>query len=118
MEKVTAADVQRVAKLYMGANNRTTGLFIPTEAPQYVTIPSTPDIAAMVKDYQGRKSIAQGEQFETTLDNIDKRTTRDETPSGIQTALLAKKSRGEQVVLSLSLNYGNAESLLKYDSAR
>ena len=117
VEKVTAADVQRVAKLYMGANNRTTGLFIPTEAPQYVTIPSTPDIAAMVKDYQGRKSIAQGEQFETTLDNIDKRTTRDETPSGIRTALLAKKSRGEQVVLSLSLNYGNAESLLKYDSA-
>jgi len=117
IETVTAADVQRVANQYLDSNNRTTGLFIPTEKPQQVNIPGTPDIAAMVKDYKGRESIAQGEKFEASLDNIEKRTTRAELSSGIQTALLPKKSRGEQVVLNLSLNYGNADSLSKSDTA-
>ncbi len=31
---VNAADLNRVAKLYFPANNRTVGLFIPSDAPQ------------------------------------------------------------------------------------
>ena len=116
-EKVTPADVQRVAALYTRAENRTIGMFIPTDKPSYVTIPDTGNIAAMVDGYKGRKAIAQGEKFEATLENIEKRTKLTTLQSGVQAALLPKKSRGEQVVLSLSLNYGTLKSLQGYDTA-
>jgi len=116
-EKVTPEDVQRVAALYTRAENRTIGMFIPTDKPSYVTIPDTGNIAAMVDGYQGRKAIAQGEKFEATLENIEKRTKLTTLQSGVQAALLPKKSRGEQVVLSLSLNFGTLTSLQGYDTA-
>jgi len=116
-EKVTPADVQRVAALYTRAENRTIGMFIPTDKPSYVTIPDTGNIAAMVDGYQGRKAIAQGEKFDATLENIEKRTKLTTLQSGVQAALLPKKSRGEQVVLSLSLNFGSLKSLQEYDTA-
>ncbi len=116
-EKVTPEDVQRVAAQYTRAENRTIGMFIPTDQPSYVTIPETGNIAAMVDGYQGRKAIAQGEKFEATLDNIESRTNLTTLKSGVQAALLPKKSRGEQVVLNLSLNFGTLESLQGKDIA-
>ena len=117
VEAVTPEDVQRVAKLYTKPENRTIGMFIPTDEPSHVTIPETGDIAAMVEGYQGREAIAQGEKFEATLDNIEKRTSLDTLQSGIQAAVLSKKSRGEQVVLNLSLDFGTIESLKGFDVA-
>ncbi|MDB4863486.1 insulinase family protein [Pirellulaceae bacterium] len=116
-EKVTPQDVQRVATLYTRPENRTIGMFIPTNEPSYITIPDTGNIAAMVEGYKGREAVAQGEKFEATLDNIEKRTDLTTLQSGIQAALLPKKSRGEQVVLNLSLNFGTLESLKGYDVA-
>ena len=116
-EKVTPEDVQRVATLYTRPENRTIGMFIPTNEPSYVTIPETGNITAMVEDYEGRATVAQGEKFEATLDNIEQRTDLTTLQSGVQAALLPKKSRGEQVVLNLSLNFGTLESLQGYDVA-
>ena len=116
-EKVTPEDVQRLATLYTRPENRTIGMFIPTNEPSYVTIPETGNITAMVEDYEGRATVAQGEKFEATLDNIEQRTDLTTLQSGVQAALLPKKSRGEQVVLNLSLNFGTLESLQGYDVA-
>ncbi|MBA62763.1 MAG: pseudouridine synthase [Planctomycetaceae bacterium] len=116
-EKVTPEDVQRVAALYTRAENRTIGMFIPTDKPSYVTIPDTSNIEAMVEGYKGREAVAQGEKFEATLDNIEKRTSLTTLESGVQAALLPKRSRGEQVVLNLSLNFGTLESLKGNDVA-
>jgi zinc protease len=117
VEKVTAEDVQRVAKQYMRPSNRTVGLFIPTKEPQQVKIPYTPDIAEMVEDYEGRETIAQGEKFDPSLEHIKKRTTLSTLNDGIQVALLPKKSSGEMIVLSLQLNFGNLDNLKDLDVA-
>ena len=117
IDAVTPEDVQRVAQQYTRAENRTIGMFIPTDKPSYVAIPETGNIAAMVEGYQGREAIAQGERFESTLENIEKRTSLTTLKTGVQAALLPKKSRGEQVVLNLSLNFGNQESLKGLDNA-
>jgi zinc protease len=66
----------------------------------------------MVKEYKGGKAQAEGEVFDPTPENIEKRVTRLTLPGGIKVALLAKKTRGEAVVGSLSLHYGNAKSLV------
>ncbi len=111
LEKVTAADVQRVADKYLQRSNRTLGVFIPSEQVARTPIPERPELAKMVKDYQGRKAVAAGESFDPTPENIEKRVQRSELPSGVKVALLPKKSRGELAVLRLSLRFGNPDSL-------
>ena len=108
---VTPADVSRVAKAYLQRSNRTVGLYIPSEATQRVSIPETPDVAALVKDYKGGATVAKGELFEPTVANILGRVKQQKLASGVQAALLPKKTRGEVVIGQLTLHYGNADSL-------
>jgi zinc protease len=110
LAKVTADDVTRVAGKYLQRSNRTVGLYVPTAQVTRTPIPETPDVAALVKDYKGGTAVAAGEAFDPTPENIEKRVQRSEL-GGIKVALLPKKSRGEAVVLRLTLRFGNADSL-------
>lgn len=112
LEKVTPEDVQRVAAEYLTRNNRTVGLFLPTKEPERATIPPTPDLVEMIGEYHGREAIAQGEAFDVSPANIEARTRRVTLASGLQAALLPKKTRGESVHLRLTLRYGTEESLM------
>jgi zinc protease len=115
--KVTPEDVSRVARKYLQQSNRTVGMFIPSEKSQRAPIPATPDVAALVKDYKGGATIAAGEAFDPTAANIEKHVKQSELASGVKAALLPKKSRGEAVVASLTLHYGNEDSLKGHTSA-
>ena len=116
IEKVTPEAVQAVAARYLQRNNRTVGLFIPTEKAERITIPETPDVAALVADYKGRAPIAEGEVFEATPENVEGRVQRQDLPDGIKATLLPKKARGEEVHLLLTLRYGNEENLKGFES--
>jgi zinc protease len=111
IEKVTAEDVNRVAKTYLKRNNRTVGMYLPTEKPQRVAVPGTPDLAKMIGNYKGREKVAAGEVFDVTPANIESRTTRLKLAGGMQANLLPKKTRGESVNLRLTLRYGNEKNL-------
>jgi zinc protease len=115
--KVTPSDVYRVARKYLLANNRTAGVFIPTQQPERAAIPPTPVVADLLKDYRGGKGLAAGEAFDPTPANIEKRVERSQLPCGLKLALLPKKTRGEAVVAELVLRYGNEESLRGHTSA-
>ncbi|MEZ6094393.1 MAG: pitrilysin family protein [Pirellulaceae bacterium] len=110
LEKVSAADVQRVANEYLLPSNRTVGLFIPTDEPKRANKPKTIDIASTLSDYKGRESLATGEAFEPTPENIGARTISGELKSGIKFAFLPKKTRGERVQLAGQLHFGNLDS--------
>jgi zinc protease len=112
IEKVSMADVQRVAEAYLLRNNRTLGQFIPSESPDRVVIPQVSDVVDMVKDYQGRAAIAQGELFEPSFDNIDSRTQKVVLKNGATLSLLAKKTRGESVAVNMSMYVGDLKSLM------
>src|SRR3954453_16984789 len=111
IEKVSAEKVQAAAKKYLQRNNRTVGLFIPTEKAERVSVPPTPDVATMVADYKGRPALAEGEEFDPTPEKIEARVKRLELPEGIKVTLLPKKSRGEEARLTLTLRYGNEDTL-------
>lgn len=115
--KVTPDDVNKVAAKYLRRSNCTVGMFIPTTEVARTPVPPTPDIAAMVKDYKGGKSLSQGEVFDPTPENIEKRTQRLTLPSGVKVALLNKKTRGDAVIGSLVLRFGNEQSLLGQTTA-
>lgn len=111
IEKVTRADVQRVAQAYLQRNNRTAGRFIPTTQPERIEVPMVGSLADMLDGYKGRAAIAQGEYFEPSFSNIDSSTLKRQLSNGVELALLPKKTRGESVVISLALGLGNEKSL-------
>lgn len=100
-------DVQRVATQYFMQSNRTTGIFFPTKDPIRTTIPTVPDVVAMVKDYKGSEEMTAGEAFDATPANIEKRTKRAELPNGLKTAMLSKGTRGKAVRARLTLRFGS-----------
>jgi zinc protease len=111
LEKVTSADITRVIAAYLKPANRTIGLFIPEEKPDRASNPAPPDLVALLKDYKGKPPIAQGEDFEATPENIEKRTTRGAFDNGLKYALLPKQTRGDSVNATLTLRFGTLESL-------
>ena len=113
IQKVTPADVQRVAAAYLKATNRTLGFFIPTVAPDRATLPAVApsDVAAMVIGYKGRDAAVSGEAFDASAANIDARTKRGRFSDGVKFALLAKKTRGETVNAVITLRFGDERSM-------
>lgn len=117
LEQVTPASVQAVAKKYLTRNNRTVGVFLPTKEAERVSVPATPNLAEMIGDYKGREEVAQGEAFEVSPENVQKRTIWTKLSNGLKVALLPKKTRGNSVTFRLSLRYGNAQSLVGQSAA-
>jgi zinc protease len=113
VEKVTPADVQRVAAAYLKPSNRTLGFFIPTAAPDRATIPAVApaDVAAMVVGYKGRVAAVSGEAFDASPANIDARTKRGRFSDGVKFALLPKKTRGETVNAVILLRFGDERTM-------
>jgi zinc protease len=112
VEQITADDVNRVAQAYIKPDNRTVGLFYPTENPDRADIPGMPDIAAMLDGYTGGEAVAQGEEFDPSPDNIEARTTRFELSNGMEVALLPKETRGDVAHVRIRLHFGDEESLM------
>lgn len=111
IKKVTPEDVQRVALQYFKPANRTTGMFIPEEKPDRAEIPGAPDIAALVKNYKGEAAIAQGEDFDPSCENIEKRTERGLIGNQIEYAFLPKSTKGNLVHATITLRLGDENSL-------
>lgn len=111
LEAVTPDDVARVAIRYFKEANRTLGYFMPDKNPDRAEIPATPNLDELLKDYKGRATIAQGEDFDPSPDNIEARTTRGALPNGMKYALLPKKTRGESVNASFTFHFGTLENL-------
>lgn len=111
VKTVTMEDVSRVASLYLKDDNRTVGVFIPTDKPERAEIPASPDVDALVKDYKGDKAVVAGEAFDPSPANIESRVTRTELPNGAKLAMLSKKTRGEGVEVRLMFRFGNEKSL-------
>ncbi|HEX3725550.1 MAG TPA: pitrilysin family protein [Pirellulales bacterium] len=117
IEKVTPQEVQEVAKKYLRRDNRTLGMFIPTDKSEKIDVPPTPDLAKTLTGYKGREEIVQGEAFDVSPANIDARSKRLSLGGGIKALLLPKKTRGQTVSLRLVLRYGSLDSLKGYEAA-
>ena len=110
IKTVTLDQTQKAAEKYFIPSNRTAGIFIPDKNPIRAEISEAPDVAALVKDYKGQQAVAQGESFDPSPANIDKRTARGSI-GGIKIAFLEKKTRGGQLTAMLQLHFGDEKSL-------
>ena len=116
MEQVTADKVRSAAAEYLVNDNRTLGLFLPEQNPDRadsIVRLQQSDVDQLVADYQGRESVAQGEDFDPSHDNIDARTITRQLDNGSTVVYLPKKTRGESVVASINLDFGNEADLFE-----
>jgi zinc protease len=109
---VSVEDVARVARTYLVPSNRTVGLFRPEAQPQRAEIPAVPDIKALTENYRGTETIATGEAFESTNENIDARTRRTVLENGFKVALLPKQTRGNTVLVQFQQRMGSESELM------
>ncbi len=117
IKAVTLDDVKRVALKYLKPDNRTVGVFIPTEKPERTDIPNSPNIDSLVRDYKGTQAIAAGEAFDPSPSNIESRTSRSELPVGLKLAMLSKKTRGESVEARITLRFGDEKAVFNKSTA-
>ena len=110
-EKVTAADVNRVAKAYLKPSNRTTGLFVPEAAPERAVIPPAPEPATLLAGYTGRAALKQAEAFDPSPANIASRSRSETLPGGAKYTFLPKSTRGGAVTANIVLRVGSTASL-------
>ncbi|MFZ3001021.1 MAG: pitrilysin family protein [Undibacterium umbellatum] len=111
VKALKAEDVQRVATTWLKSSNRTSGSFIPTEKPDRSPAPAKVAVDEQIKQFKPGVAIAQAENFIASADNIDKRTITGALSNGMQYSLLPKTTRGNTVVLSMMLNFGDENSL-------
>jgi zinc protease len=111
LQKVTLADVQRVAEKFLVPANRVIGVFEPTDSPARAEIPASPDLQSALAGYRGGQSVRLGEAFDATPANIESRLVRKELSNGIRAAMLPKKTRGGRVLATLALHWGDEKSL-------
>lgn len=111
IEKLTTEQVQQACEKYFVRNNRTVGLFIPSETSERITVPEAPDLAELLDGYKGREAIAAGEQIDPSPLAIEQRTTRGTLDCGIEFALLPKKTRGNTLSLMMTLRFGTGDTL-------
>ena len=116
VEKVTAADVQRVAEQYFVESNRTLGRFIPTKEPVRAEISEAKDISELLADYKGRKAVANGEVYDNNVENVLARLQEFTWATGTQVSIYPKKLRAGEVNMAMTFPVGSAKSLKGYES--
>ncbi len=112
MRALKLADVQRVATQYFLQDNRTLGIYLPTEKPVRAVAPTQVDVAAMVKDYKGDAAAATVAAFDASPANIDSKTQTFDLANGMRVAVLPKGSRGSAVNVSVRLNFGDEKTAM------
>ncbi len=117
IESITPEDLTAAAKKYLQRNNRTVGLFIPSEKSERIEIPTKPNLSELLADYKGRGDLEQGEDFDPDPLKIEARTKRGKLTTGLKTAWLPKKTRGGMVNIQLNLRYGDEKSLQPHVAA-
>src|SRR5690625_2293849 len=115
VENIKLAQVQEAITQWFVPDNRTNGLYIPTEEPTRAPETTAINIQATLANYQGRESTLGVESFNPTPAAINENTlVKDlalENGSHIKVALLNKPTRGDRVTAQMALRFGTAKEL-------
>jgi zinc protease len=115
--QVTSEDVQGVAGRYFQASNRTVGTFIAEDAPVRTVVPESPETEVLLASYTPEIDVEAGEALDPTPASLEERIERSILDGGIRVALLPKETRGGRVQASLTVRFGDADSLVGQNAA-
>ncbi|MFY1048367.1 M16 family metallopeptidase [Chryseobacterium sp. GP-SGM7] len=113
IEKLTLADVQKVAEKYFKTNNRTVGVFIPTKDEVRVKNIEYSDnqIASITKDYKGKALEKEVAPFEASIKNLKANLSEGKLSNGMKYGVIKKEIKGGKVMGSFRFPVSNAKDL-------
>ncbi|ATL43442.1 pitrilysin family protein [Elizabethkingia sp. HX WHF] len=113
LEKLTKADIERVAQKYFTSNNRTVGVFIPSKDEKRVRSPEYSDekLAELTTSYKGKTIEKEVAPFEASITNLKKNLTEDKTGNGMKYGFIKKEIKGEKVLAQFNFRIGDEQSL-------
>jgi zinc protease len=111
VKKVQAADVIRVAGAYLKPDNRTVGVFIPTDKPNRAVIDAAPNASTIADATIFAAPRKQGERFNPTPAALEARTVRSALAQGMPFTTLNKQNRGDAVTLHIQLRWGTSAAI-------
>ncbi|WP_431050993.1 M16 family metallopeptidase [Roseateles sp. L2-2] len=111
---VTLDDIERVRRTYLRPANRTLGRYLPTEQVERVDIPDAAPPTVRLAGLKAPPTVAAGERFDPTPALLATRTTTRRLPSGVELITLAKRTRGDKVVLRMDLRWGGREDTFRH----
>lgn len=113
VEKLTLADIQRVADKYFKTNNRTVGVFIPTKDEIRVKNNELSDeqIATLTKDYKGKALEKEVAPFEASIKNLKANLSEGKLSNGMKYGFIKKEIKGGKVLGSFRFPVSNAKDL-------
>jgi zinc protease len=117
IKKVTPDDLVRIAKTYFKSSNRTVGVFIPEAAVDRTVVPDAPSFDSLFRDFKTTVTVSQGEAFEPTPENIEKRVVRRRLSNGLSVIMLPKKTGGGTISAILELRFGDEKTLAGKNAA-
>lgn len=113
IEKLTLADIQRVANQYFKTNNRTVGVFIPTKDEVRVKNLEYSDdqIATLTKDYKGKALEKEVAPFEASIKNLKANLSEGKLSNGMKYGVIKKEIKGGKIAASFRFPVSNAKDL-------
>ncbi len=117
LKAVTLDEVNRVARTYLFAENRTLGHLVPTETVRRAPAMVPPDPAVYLQGFVLNEKGLESVAFDFSPASLHDKVVFAQMPAGVQTALLAKPVRGDLVTLKVALKFGNLRALQGQDAA-
>ena len=113
VEKLTVADVQKVADKYFKVNNRTVGVFIPTKDEVRVKNVefSNEQIASLTDNYKGKALEKDTAPFEASIKNLKANLVEGKLSNGMKYGLIKKEIKGGKVLGSFRFPVSNNKDL-------
>ncbi|PIF47731.1 zinc protease [Chryseobacterium sp. 52] len=113
IEKLTLADIQRVADKYFKTNNRTVGVFIPTKDEVRVKNLEYSDdqIASLTKEYKGKALEKEVAPFEASIKNLKANLSEGKLSNGMKYGIIKKEIKGGKVLGSFRFPVSNPKDL-------
>jgi zinc protease len=111
LAKVTLEDVNRAAKLYLVASNRTAGHLVPTQNPVRSPSPQPPDATAYLQGIAFKTEGESSVEFDYSFANLQKNSKLSNVAPDIKIGVLSKPVRGDMVSVRMQLRFGNVASL-------
>lgn len=115
--RVEALDLDTVAsrlQAWLLPNNRTTGIYLPTEAPAYAPENPRADLTPWLDKLETgttRPSVAAFDTSPQAIDQATRRSILTLANGPIELALLPKETAGRQVHAYMRLHFGNVDQL-------
>jgi zinc protease len=117
IQAIKPDELRQAAKTWLVPDNRTVGVYIPTEKPVRAPSPKFVNVGQQLESYHGGTKLTEVKGFDPSLEHLDAAIQTFQLANGMKIALLPKESRGGKVHVTFTMRYGDESILVSKQAA-